>query len=102
MKSIICVYIYLYTQRDISFQPSQTSVLFRYYENRTGERFSALDGRLNSIEMEIVSISSSVNATVSHVQSMYKYINTESSSCQTRLGRHTDELQVAKNTTTIL
>lgn len=98
---IVCIYILVYTHRDISFQSVKTSVLFRYYENRTGERFSALDGRLNSIEMEIVSISSSINATVSHVQSMYKYINTESSSCQTRLGRHTDELQVAKNTTTI-
>lgn len=74
----------------------------RYYENRTGERFSALDGRLNSIEMEIVSISSSINATVSHVQSMYKYINTESSSCQTRLGRHTDELQNLNNTVLLL
>lgn len=67
---------------------------FRYYENRTGERFSALDGRLKSIEMEIDTVSSSINATVSHVQSMYKYISIESSSCQSRLGRHTEELQV--------
>ncbi|XP_032441569.1 scavenger receptor class A member 3 [Xiphophorus hellerii] len=73
----------------------------RYYENRTGERFSALDGRLNSIEMEIETIASSVNATVSHVQSMYKYINVESSSCKSRLGRHTEDLQ-NMNTTVFL
>ncbi|XP_043961662.1 scavenger receptor class A member 3 isoform X2 [Gambusia affinis] len=73
----------------------------RYYENRTGERFSALDGRLNSIEMEIETIASSINATVSHVQSMYKYINVESSSCKGRLGRHTEDLQ-NMNTTVFL
>lgn len=67
---------------------------FRYYENRTGERFSALDGRLTSISLEIKTIASSINATVSHVQSMYKYINIESSSCQSRMGRHTEDLQV--------
>uniref|UniRef100_A0A3B4AIX5 Uncharacterized protein n=1 Tax=Periophthalmus magnuspinnatus TaxID=409849 RepID=A0A3B4AIX5_9GOBI len=66
----------------------------KYYENRTGERFSALDGRLNSIEMEIDTISSSINATVSHVQSMYKYISIESSTCQSRLGRQTEDLLV--------
>lgn len=70
------------------------SNLFRYYENRTGERFSALDGRLNSISMDIETVSSSINATVSHVQSMYKYVNIESSSCQSRMGRHTEDLQV--------
>ncbi|XP_068199166.1 scavenger receptor class A member 3 isoform X2 [Antennarius striatus] len=74
----------------------------RYYENRTGERFSALDGRLNSISMEIDTISSSINATVSHVQSMYKYINVESSSCQSRLGRHTEDLQNMNNTVLLL
>ncbi|XP_034554729.1 scavenger receptor class A member 3 [Notolabrus celidotus] len=74
----------------------------RYYENRTGERFSALDGRLNSISMEIDTISSSINATVSHVQSMYKYINIESSSCQSRLGRHTEDLQNLNNTVLLL
>ncbi|XP_070705436.1 scavenger receptor class A member 3 [Pempheris klunzingeri] len=74
----------------------------RYYENRTGERFSALDGRLNSIAMEIDTISSSINATVSHVQSMYKYINIESSSCQSRLGRHTEDLQNLNNTVLLL
>ncbi|KAK5617856.1 hypothetical protein CRENBAI_025727 [Crenichthys baileyi] len=73
----------------------------RYYENRTGERFSALDGRLNSIKMEIDTIASSINATVSHVQSMYKYINVESSSCKSRLGRHTEDLQ-NMNTTVFL
>lgn len=73
----------------------------RYYENRTGERFSALDGRLNSIEMEIDTISSSINATVSHVQSMYKYINIESSTCQSRLGRQNEDLQ-SLNTTVLL
>lgn len=73
------------------------NVLLRYYENRTGERFSALDSRLNSIGMEIDTVSSSINATVSHVQSMYKYINIESSSCQSRLGRHTEDLQVLKS-----
>ncbi|XP_077366128.1 scavenger receptor class A member 3 [Festucalex cinctus] len=65
----------------------------KYYENRTGERFSALDGRLNSIEMEIETISSSINATVNHVQSMYKYINIESSTCQSRLSRQMDDMQ---------
>ncbi|XP_076023025.1 scavenger receptor class A member 3 [Genypterus blacodes] len=74
----------------------------RYYENRTGERFSALEGRLNSIEMEIDTISSSINATVVHVQSMYKYINVESSSCQSRLGRHTEDLQNMNNTVLLL
>ncbi|XP_073348542.1 LOW QUALITY PROTEIN: scavenger receptor class A member 3, partial [Pagrus major] len=74
----------------------------RYYENRTGERFSALDGRLNSISMEIDTISSSLNATVSHVQSMYKYINIESSSCQSRMGRHTEDLQNLNNTVLLL
>ncbi|XP_074542036.1 scavenger receptor class A member 3 [Halichoeres trimaculatus] len=74
----------------------------RYYENRTGERFSALDSRLNSIAMEIDTVSSSINATVSHVQSMYKYINIESSSCQSRLGRHTEDLQNLNNTVLLL
>ncbi|XP_062268117.1 scavenger receptor class A member 3 [Platichthys flesus] len=74
----------------------------RYYENRTGERFSALDGRLNSIAMEIETVSSSINATVSHVQSMYKYINIESSSCQSRLGRHTEDLQDLNSTVLLL
>ncbi|KAK2855960.1 hypothetical protein Q5P01_004695 [Channa striata] len=74
----------------------------RYYENRTGERFSALDGRLKSIEMEIETVSSSINATVSHVQSMYKYIGIESSSCQSRLGVHTEELQNLNNTVLLL
>uniref|UniRef100_H3D3T6 Scavenger receptor class A member 3 n=2 Tax=Tetraodon nigroviridis TaxID=99883 RepID=H3D3T6_TETNG len=74
----------------------------RYYENRTGERFSALDGRLNSIAMEIETMSSSINATVNHVQSMFKYINLESSSCQTRMGRHTEDLQNLNNTVLLL
>lgn len=68
--------------------------LGRYYENRTGERFSAVDGRLNSVSMEIDTVASSVNATVNHVQSMYRYINVESSSCQNRMGRHSEDLQV--------
>ncbi|XP_031717555.1 scavenger receptor class A member 3 [Anarrhichthys ocellatus] len=74
----------------------------RYYENRTGERFSALDGRLNSISMEIDTVSSSINATVSHVQSMYKYINIESSSCQSRMGRHTEDLLNLNNSVLLL
>ncbi|KAM7367666.1 hypothetical protein PAMP_013950 [Pampus punctatissimus] len=74
----------------------------RYYENRTGERFSALDGRLNSIEMEIATISSSINATVNHVQSMYKYINIESSTCQGRLNRQMEDLQNMNNTVLLL
>lgn len=74
----------------------------KYYENRTGERFSALDGRLNSIAMEINTISSSINATVSHVQSMYRYINMESSSCQSRLGRQTEDLQNINSTVLVL
>uniref|UniRef100_A0A8C6NJ64 Scavenger receptor class A member 3 n=1 Tax=Nothobranchius furzeri TaxID=105023 RepID=A0A8C6NJ64_NOTFU len=74
----------------------------RYYENRTGERFSALDSRLNSIDMEIETIASSINATVSHVQSMYKYINVESSSCQNRLDRHTEDLQNVNSTVVLL
>lgn len=44
--------------------------------------------------MDIETVSSSINATVSHVQSMYKYVNIESSSCQSRMGRHTEDLQV--------
>ncbi|XP_061843146.2 scavenger receptor class A member 3 [Nerophis lumbriciformis] len=74
----------------------------RYYENRTGERFSALDGRLNSIEMEIDTISSSINATVFHVQSMYKYINIESSTCQSRLGAQTEDLQNVNSSVLLL
>ncbi|XP_061603023.1 scavenger receptor class A member 3 [Cololabis saira] len=74
----------------------------RYYENRTGERFSALDGRFNSIEMEIDTISSSINATVSHVQSMYKYIDIESSSCKRRMGRHSEDLQNMNSTVLLL
>lgn len=74
----------------------------RYYENRTGERFSALDGRLNSISMEIDTVASSINATVSHVQSMYKYINVESSSCQSRMGRHSEDLQNLNSTVLLL
>ncbi|XP_057208633.1 scavenger receptor class A member 3 [Triplophysa rosa] len=74
----------------------------KYYENRTGERFVTLDARMNSIEMEIDTISSSINATVSHVQSMYKYINIESSSCQSRLGSHTEDLQNLNNTVLLL
>lgn len=74
----------------------------RYYENRTGERFSALDGRLNSISMEIDTISSSINATVHHVQSMFKYINIESSSCQSRMSRHTEDLQNLNDTVVLL
>ncbi|KAK7133810.1 hypothetical protein R3I94_015615 [Phoxinus phoxinus] len=74
----------------------------KYYENRTGERFVTLDARMNSIEMEIDTVSSSINATVSHVQSMYKYINIESSSCQSRLGSHTEDLQNLNNTVLLL
>lgn len=74
----------------------------KYYENRTGERFVTLDARMNSIEMEIDTISSSINATVNHVQSMYKYINIERSSCQSRLGSHTEDLQNLNNTVLLL
>ncbi|KAG5276988.1 hypothetical protein AALO_G00112190 [Alosa alosa] len=74
----------------------------RYYENRTSERFGTLEARMGAIEMEIDTISSSINATVSHVQSMYKYINIESSSCQTRLGSHTEDLQNLNNTVLLL
>lgn len=74
----------------------------RYYENRTSERFSTLDARMSTIEMEIDTIASSINATVSHVQSMYKYINIESSSCQTKLGSHTEDLQNLNNTVLLL
>lgn len=74
----------------------------RYYENRTGERFTTLDARMISIEMEIDTISSSINATVSHVQSMYKYINMESSSCQARLSSHTEDLQNLNRTVDLL
>ncbi|XP_030628073.1 scavenger receptor class A member 3 [Chanos chanos] len=74
----------------------------KYYENRTRERFVTLDARMDSIEMEINTISSSINATVSHVQSMYKYINIESSSCQTRLSSHTEDLQNLNNTVLLL
>lgn len=74
----------------------------KYYENRTGERFVTLDARMDSIEHEIDTISSSINATVNHVQSMYKYINMESSSCQSRLGSHTEDLQNLNNTVLLL
>ncbi|XP_071226242.1 scavenger receptor class A member 3-like isoform X1 [Salvelinus alpinus] len=74
----------------------------KYYQNRTGERFITLDARMDSIEMEIDTISSSINATVSHVQSMYKYINIESTSCQTRMGSHTEDLQNLNNTVLLL
>lgn len=74
----------------------------KYYENRTGERFLTLDARLSSIELEIDTIASSINATVTHVQSMYKYINMESSSCQTKLGSHTEDLQNLNNTVLLL
>ncbi|XP_036438025.1 scavenger receptor class A member 3 [Colossoma macropomum] len=74
----------------------------KYYENRTGERFVTLDARMNSIEMEIDTIASSINATVAHVQSMYKYINMESSSCQSKLGSHTEDLQNLNKTVLLL
>ncbi|MCI4389638.1 hypothetical protein PGIGA_G00100620 [Pangasianodon gigas] len=74
----------------------------KYYENRTGERFVTLDTRMSSIELEIETIASSINATVSHVQSMYKYINMESSSCQSKLGSHTEDLQNLNNTVLLL
>ncbi|KAG7316406.1 hypothetical protein KOW79_019947 [Hemibagrus wyckioides] len=74
----------------------------KYYENRTGERFMTLDTRMGSIELEIETIASSINATVSHVQSMYKYINMESSSCQLKLGGHTEDLQNLNNTVLLL
>ena len=89
-----CVQTSLHHDDWIMHTHTHLTHLSRYYENRTGERFSALDGRLNSISMEIDTISSSLNATVSHVQSMYKYINIESSSCQSRMGQHTEDLQV--------
>ncbi|KAK3516950.1 hypothetical protein QTP70_028243 [Hemibagrus guttatus] len=74
----------------------------KYYENRTGERFMTLDTRMGSIELEIETIASSINATVSHVQSMYKYINMESSSCQSKLGGHTEDLQNLNHTVLLL
>ncbi|XP_026855562.2 scavenger receptor class A member 3 isoform X1 [Electrophorus electricus] len=74
----------------------------KYYENRTKERFVSLDARMSSIELEIDTIASSINATVSHVQSMYKYINMESSSCQSKLGSHTENLQNLNNTVLFL
>ncbi|KAJ8009077.1 hypothetical protein DPEC_G00085110 [Dallia pectoralis] len=74
----------------------------KYYQNRTGERFATVDARMDSIEMEIDTISASINATVSHVQSMYKYINIESTSCQARLGGHTEDLQNLNNSVLLL
>ncbi|XP_016144815.1 scavenger receptor class A member 3-like isoform X1 [Sinocyclocheilus grahami] len=74
----------------------------KYYENRTGERFVTLDARMKSIEMEIDTLSSSFKATISHVQSMYQYINQESSSCQSRLNSHTEDLQNLNNTVLLL
>ncbi|XP_043076141.1 scavenger receptor class A member 3 [Puntigrus tetrazona] len=74
----------------------------KYYENRTGERFVTLDARMKSIEMEIDTLSSSFKATVSHVRSMYQYINQESSSCQSRLNSHTEDLQNLNNTVLLL
>ncbi|MBN3309153.1 SCAR3 protein, partial [Amia calva] len=63
-----------------------------YYKNRTSERFETLEARMGSLETEIDTISASINATVNHVQSMYKYINIESTSCHSKLGSHTEEL----------
>ncbi|XP_052390487.1 scavenger receptor class A member 3 [Carassius gibelio] len=74
----------------------------KYYENRTRERFVTLDARIKSIEMEIDTLSSSFKGTVSHVQSMYQYINQESSSCQSRLNSHTEDLQNINNTVLLL
>ncbi|KAJ8270688.1 hypothetical protein GJAV_G00118070 [Gymnothorax javanicus] len=74
----------------------------KYYENRTVERFVTLEARMNSLEQEIETISSSINATVNHVQGMYKYINLESSSCQSRLGSHTVDLQNLNSTAVLL
>uniref|UniRef100_A0A673LZG9 Scavenger receptor class A member 3-like n=1 Tax=Sinocyclocheilus rhinocerous TaxID=307959 RepID=A0A673LZG9_9TELE len=74
----------------------------KYYENRTGERFVTLDARMKSIEMEIDTLSFSFKATISHVQSMYQYINQESSSCQSRLNSHTEDLQNLNNTVLLL
>lgn len=74
----------------------------KYYENRTRERFVTLDTRMHSIELEIETIASSINATVSHVQSMYKYINMETSSCQSKLGSHAEDLQNLNNTVLLL
>lgn len=74
----------------------------KYYENRTGERFVTLDTRMGSIELEIETIASSINATVSHVQSMYKYINMESTSCHSKLSSHTEDLQNLNNTLLLL
>ncbi|TSP57631.1 Scavenger receptor class A member 3 [Bagarius yarrelli] len=74
----------------------------KYYENRTGERFVTLDTRMGSIELEIETIATSINATVSHVQSMYKYINMESLSCQSKLSSHTEDLINLNNTLLIL
>uniref|UniRef100_A0A8C2G1A6 Scavenger receptor class A, member 3 n=2 Tax=Cyprinus carpio TaxID=7962 RepID=A0A8C2G1A6_CYPCA len=74
----------------------------KYYENRTRERFVTLDARIKSIEMEIDTLSSSFKATVSHVRSMYQYINQESSSCQSRLNSHTEDLQNLNNTVLLL
>ncbi len=70
----------------------------KYYENRTRERFVTLDARMKSIEMDIDTLSSSFKATVSHVRSMYQFINQESSSCQSRLNSHTEDLQNLNNT----
>uniref|UniRef100_A0A9R1SE05 Scavenger receptor class A member 3 n=2 Tax=Cyprinus carpio TaxID=7962 RepID=A0A9R1SE05_CYPCA len=74
----------------------------KYYENRTGDRFVTLDTRMKSIEMEIDTLSSSFKATVSHVRSMYQYINQESASCQSRLNSHTEDLQNLNNTVLLL
>ncbi|XP_015207743.1 scavenger receptor class A member 3 isoform X2 [Lepisosteus oculatus] len=74
----------------------------KYYENRTNERFETLEARMNSLEKEIDTISDSINATVNHVQSMYKYINIESTSCHSKMGSHTEELQNLNNTVLLL
>ncbi|XP_062857090.1 scavenger receptor class A member 3 [Trichomycterus rosablanca] len=64
----------------------------KYYENRTSERFVTLDTRVNSMELEMENIASSINATVNHVESMHKYINMESTSCRTKLSSHSRDL----------
>ncbi|XP_063079657.1 scavenger receptor class A member 3 [Engraulis encrasicolus] len=73
-----------------------------YYENRTADRFGTLDTRVATLEAEIETIATSINATVGHVQGMYKYIDQESRSCRTRLGGHTENLQELNTTVLVL
>ncbi|XP_038655528.1 scavenger receptor class A member 3 isoform X2 [Scyliorhinus canicula] len=74
----------------------------KYYENRTGERFETIMGRMISHETEINTILANINATNSHVHSMIKYISDVRTSCSSGLGTHSEDLYHLNNSLTII